>query len=492
MNAAVVNNDGGDIVLAANGNVNTMPAMFNAADDDVLIAANVTATGGNGNVTLFAGGDIIHNTGTVSAVGAGTVLLSAGEDFFGGMNRNGNAIADIVQAEVGIVASDTGMVTLQATRNVTLGQITSNGTVRVDADFDNGIGADISNGTGAINDANAADDSASNITANTVILVAATGVGSGTTAGTNADIDTAVTNFTSVSGGTGPVNIHNRLDGGPVIVTTLTTTDNTITFTQAEATVGNGADVQFNGMVTSNDAGGGNGDIRLISDNDLTVTATGSVSSLVGTGGTLTVAGGTILGTIDIGAGDIFIQAGGLDTIIGNSLNGTGPINVFATRDVIIRSSVTTNSGAITIRADTDNAANMDGFGTAQGGVLIEAAGFCRRSQPAWDHRRFGSVELWCSRCNGRKRADRRRWRRRHQSGQRRRPNCHSFEYPCARRSRRPGDCRHRHQRPRHLDIDIGHARPRHRFASPPTKTFASTPLPCPRPTTARSIRLGW
>ena len=46
-------------------------------DDDLTLNANVTASGGNGSITLNAGSDIHLATGTVSAAGSGTVALSA-------------------------------------------------------------------------------------------------------------------------------------------------------------------------------------------------------------------------------------------------------------------------------------------------------------------------------------------------------------------------------------------------------------------------------
>ncbi|MGV2335718.1 MAG UNVERIFIED_CONTAM: hypothetical protein LVR18_16910 [Planctomycetaceae bacterium] len=49
MNNAVTNTGGGGIILASEGNLVT---------DDLAINANVTATGGDGNISLYAGDSI--------------------------------------------------------------------------------------------------------------------------------------------------------------------------------------------------------------------------------------------------------------------------------------------------------------------------------------------------------------------------------------------------------------------------------------------------
>jgi hypothetical protein len=70
----VVNNGGGNIVLAAEGS---------AATDDLTLNDNVTASGGTGSISLYAGHDILHNLGTISAASSGNVSLSAGENYNG-------------------------------------------------------------------------------------------------------------------------------------------------------------------------------------------------------------------------------------------------------------------------------------------------------------------------------------------------------------------------------------------------------------------------
>lgn len=79
VNSPVANAVGGDIILAAQGNV---------AADDMTINANITATGGNGNISLYAGDSISIATGvTISAAGSGNILLSASTDYNGEPRR---------------------------------------------------------------------------------------------------------------------------------------------------------------------------------------------------------------------------------------------------------------------------------------------------------------------------------------------------------------------------------------------------------------------
>ena len=86
VDSAVTNTGGGDITLAAEGNTVT---------DDLDINANVTATGGNGEINLFAGDSIDLDAAVIiSAVGTGDILVAASTDFNAGTPQNGfNATA---------------------------------------------------------------------------------------------------------------------------------------------------------------------------------------------------------------------------------------------------------------------------------------------------------------------------------------------------------------------------------------------------------------
>ncbi|MFM7837108.1 MAG: hypothetical protein ACKPJD_35380, partial [Planctomycetaceae bacterium] len=76
MNSPVTNAVGGNIILAAQGNV---------AADDLTINANITASGGNGNISLYAGDSVLIATGvTISVVQSGSILVSASTDYNAG------------------------------------------------------------------------------------------------------------------------------------------------------------------------------------------------------------------------------------------------------------------------------------------------------------------------------------------------------------------------------------------------------------------------
>ena len=256
VSSAVVNNAGGDITLAAQGNL---------ATDILTINAGITATGGDGGIHLFAGFDIAHNTAVVSAVGAGNVLLSAGEDFNNGTNQNGNATADVIQAEAASVVVDAGDITVRATDNVTIGSLTgTTGTITVSADFA-GVGGGLSDGTGAINDN--AGNTAADLTADTIDLNAGSGIGNSdelelasailisadTTTG-NIDIDhsaDAATTASSITTGMGTIDID-QAGNQSLALTNVSTANGDITITN---TGGNAASIAVDTIAadTTND-----------------------------------------------------------------------------------------------------------------------------------------------------------------------------------------------------------------------------------------------
>ena len=106
---AVLNNDGGNVTLAAEG---ATPA------DDLDVNANVSAAGGNGNINLFAGDSIdVATTVTITAAGTGSVLANAGAD---------------IKLNVGSTVSAGGDVTLQIGANNTGGSGEVLGTIQTD------------------------------------------------------------------------------------------------------------------------------------------------------------------------------------------------------------------------------------------------------------------------------------------------------------------------------------------------------------------------
>jgi len=78
VNGALLNSGGGDIILAAQGST---------ASDDLTINADIEASGTNGAINLFAGHDVLHNSGLISTAGTGAITISAGMDYNGGANQ---------------------------------------------------------------------------------------------------------------------------------------------------------------------------------------------------------------------------------------------------------------------------------------------------------------------------------------------------------------------------------------------------------------------
>jgi autotransporter-associated beta strand protein len=209
VNTPVVNNDGGDILLAAEGSADT---------DDLTVNANVTATGGNGSIYLYAGDDIFFNDGLISAVGAGSVHLSAGEDYNPGSNQGGNVDGDVVMASGRMLQADTGTIQIEATRHIWLSVATTTGNVVLSADDDD---FGLADGTGAIVD-NLAGETP-NLFANVATLRAGSGIGSG--GGAN-DIQTQITSLAAVNTTSGDIVINEVAAGRNLDVLQVVQTGN--------------------------------------------------------------------------------------------------------------------------------------------------------------------------------------------------------------------------------------------------------------------------
>ncbi len=334
VNDNVVNNDGGNITLAAEGNT---------LADDLTINANVTASGGNGSISLYAGDTIsLAGTVTVSAAGTGEILASAGTNFNDNAPQNGTNAGDIVMASGSTISTQDdddlnpgpdvhdADITLRAPGNVQLSIVDANvGDVVVTADYD-GVAGGLANGVGAISDNWAAGEDF-NIRGNELALRAAGGIGDGE-ASNVADIDTRV-NVLAARTGTGDIHVQNvgalsiasfdglsgvRIVGGGAVgddhITVRATSPLTVNNEVANADGGNitlaaegntlADDLVLNANVTTT---GGDGNIRLYAGNDIELGFTVTVSA-VGRGEILASAGtdfndnspqnGTIWGSI--------------------------------------------------------------------------------------------------------------------------------------------------------------------------------------------------
>ena len=114
INEAVADTGGGDITLTASGT---------AAADDLNLAANVTASGGDGTITLDAGDAILQTAGTVSAAGAGTITYNA---------ATGTTTGVLTMSSGTQIISATGTIDPNADGDIQLAQIdTTSGNVTV-------------------------------------------------------------------------------------------------------------------------------------------------------------------------------------------------------------------------------------------------------------------------------------------------------------------------------------------------------------------------
>ncbi|MFN5286286.1 MAG: hypothetical protein ACK5KS_15810, partial [Planctomyces sp.] len=145
VNSPVTNSVGGNIVLAAQGNV---------AADDLTINANISASGGNGSISLYAGDSISVSTGvTISAVGTGSILAAASTDYNAGTPRNGydspDALSGVVtMAGTAAISTVSGSITLRGDGSVTLTTVSStDGNITITANYA-GVGTGL--GTDAI------------------------------------------------------------------------------------------------------------------------------------------------------------------------------------------------------------------------------------------------------------------------------------------------------------------------------------------------------
>ncbi len=157
----VTDDAGGDVELAALGAT---------AADDLTLNANVTASGGDGNIELVAGDTVSIAGGvTVQAANGGNVTIVSGEDLTDDLfNQDGNADGDVQMILGSTVASDDGDVSLDAARNIDVSTVTAN----ADLDGDAGDVTMIAR-QGAIN--GSSDDADADIIGNNIGLTASAG-----------------------------------------------------------------------------------------------------------------------------------------------------------------------------------------------------------------------------------------------------------------------------------------------------------------------------
>lgn len=178
------------------GEFNTRKYLLEVSSSDVIIDANVTATGGDGDITLTAANDIEQNSGDITAAGAGAIDYNAGTDADDGV---------VTMAAGTDATSGTGLITIDADGDITLGGIATGGEAQIETT------------SGAIVDGS---DTATDLAASTAELISVTGIGSA-----NA-LETAIGTLAFENSTSGNVNISNT--GGLTIgnVNTLTSSSN--------------------------------------------------------------------------------------------------------------------------------------------------------------------------------------------------------------------------------------------------------------------------
>jgi len=355
--ADVVDAGGGNILLAAEGTTTA---------DDLTINDVITASGGNGNITLYAGDTIAQNSVAVTAAGSGTITYYAGVDYNSGTPQAGLATgaSDIVMDATATVVAGTGDVTMTAPDSITISSISTSGDVSLTADDSTYI---TSNLIGAISEVLSTE--AANITASTATLRAATGIGS------SDDIDTNITTLdalnstsgnllvTEVAAGTDlDVNQATQSAAGNLLVQTengtltvvadqsgVATTTGTLTLIAGDSDNSYAEDLAINDAVTST-----SGTVTLTSSgDDVTFGAGGDVTTTsglvdvnaesgVGLGeGVITMTDGAV---IDSGTAQIDMDAYG-DITLG------GLTTTYTADDAV---AVTSVAGGIIDGGDTD------------------------------------------------------------------------------------------------------------------------------------------
>ncbi len=327
----VANSGGGDILLASNGN---------AASNDMTVNADVTATGGNGNITISAGDTLDVEAGrTVSASGTGDISLLAGENLADSeavFNQDGSATGDVnlkvnnILLTESVVKSDDGDILIDAARNVLVT------TVNADGNADNTRGNVTLRGrAGSITDNNdGISANKLNVTANLLGMEAASGIA------TNANrLETRAVNL-EAAGGTGGIFVENqqslRIGGVSGALNGLSATGSDIkVFTT-------GAMIMDEQIVNT---GGGN----------IQMAAKGATAAEDMTiGANIAATGGN--GSIILAAGDTIVQNAGTEV----SAAGTGSVTMAAGEDF------------------TDETLDQDGAAT---GDILQASGATVSSQ---------------------------------------------------------------------------------------------------------------
>ncbi|MBL3589273.1 MAG: filamentous hemagglutinin N-terminal domain-containing protein [gamma proteobacterium endosymbiont of Lamellibrachia anaximandri] len=328
-----------------------------------IVLGTLTATGQTVNLT--AGGAITD--GNADAAGADTTVNVTADT----LNILGNhAVTDIETA-----ASNLDLATAATSISNTGALILADSTVTGQLDLTGSAGIALNNldatgqavnlnAAGAITDGNGVG---TNITATTISLTAASGIGAADA------IEAAATSLSADNSGAFDVRISNN-QASATEVTSLSTVGANVTFSQA-----GGGDLNVVGAVTSgNHPGIDGGNILINATGNLILS--GDLDSRAGSGGSSTLSGLTVSNGVQIrlGAGDITATGGSLDTVIASDIihtdAGHGDINLVADRDIVIQAMLQTTLNTLDIILSADNDNNSDGGVRVDAGGLIDSA----------------------------------------------------------------------------------------------------------------------
>ena len=385
-------NDAGNTVNFGTLTFNSSGSVDLTEDSSMLISGASSAGAGldlvsASDVTLDASVTVVGDTNITAGTTVGSIDVNAK------LNGSGTILLDAAE-EITIDASIDPIVTLNADDDITVNAaVVASDLITVSAGED-GSGSFVLGSSGSLETTDSGSDvvvttgtgsgeitlSGTTTALDQVTMTAASGSinGSGLVSSSAVDLNAfsgiGDTTFVSLSSSTvtadtvgGDIDLSNNLSTA-VDVSSLTTGTGSVSFSQT-----GGGDISFSGPVVSGGIVDG-GAISLTADSGLNVD--GSVSSALGTGGTLLASGATLSGSVTVGAGDVVIQGGAVDLIVDSGVTAGGDLTLTALRDVIVNAVVNAdNGGSIVVVADANNAIDAGSGSGGHGGVRITSAG---------------------------------------------------------------------------------------------------------------------
>ncbi|MBL3526510.1 MAG: filamentous hemagglutinin N-terminal domain-containing protein, partial [gamma proteobacterium endosymbiont of Lamellibrachia anaximandri] len=322
-----------------------------------IVLNNLDAT--NQSVNLTTGGAITDGNGATNNVTADTLNILGNQ----AVTDIETVVSTLDLTTAATSISNTGALTLSD--SIVTGQLDLTGSAGIVLNNLDATNQTVNlNAGGAITDGSGAG---TNITATTLSLTAASGIGAGDA------IETAATSLSVDNSGAFDVQISNN-QASATELTSLSTVGANVTFSQA-----GGGDLNVTGAVTSgNHPGTDGGNILINATGNLTLN--GDLDSRAGSGGSSTLSGLTVSNGVQIrlGAGDITVTGSSPDTVIASDIihseAGHGDINLVADRDIVIQAVLQTTLAALDIILIADNDNNSDGGVRVDTGGLIDSA----------------------------------------------------------------------------------------------------------------------